>query len=385
VILSAPRSGSSFLFHLLSRHPDFVSPLGEDTPFFRLMGLGWVDSFQQSDRIDPEGLDSSTVRELARWILRDCAGGAQGQVADDVAAREISCRLLLQWPELCGDVEKLFDSVRKALRGPSLLEGLARELPGFRPELYDGASGASPPERSYFLEEPPFVIPRPRPRPRRRAPVRDFEGKILLLKTSTNAYRIPLILRLFPKAEYRFILLSRNPMGSINGLIDGWRSGGFHSHRLDSITDLAIEGYTRPEAASTRVWWKFDLPPGWAVKTRASLPEVCSFQWTAANQAILEHRKLLGDALEIRYESLLHLRNLGAELDGVLDLLGVSPYEHSELLKGRADSIMSVIPHASGRWKARREVLLPLLTEQPAVRETAEALGYDLANPEGLA
>lgn len=374
VILSAPRSGSSFLFHLLSKHPDFVAPLGEDTPFFRLMGLGCVGSFEESDAIDPVSVDPSVVRELACWILRDCSGGE--------TARDVACRLLLQWPVFSADPEKLLCSVTKALESsspPEALEALARELPEIQTALYDGKGGAIPLERSCFFEEPPFVVPKG------RASVESFDGKILLLKTSTNAYRIPLILKLFPKAEYRFILLSRNPMGSINGLIDGWRSGGFHSHRLDAFGDLSIEGYTRPDDPSTRAWWKFDLPPGWAAKTRSSLPEVCSFQWTAANQAILGNRKLLGDALEVKYESLLHPRNLGAELEGVLDLLGASPYERSLLLKTRADSIMSVIPPASGRWKARRGVLLPLLEEHPMVRATAEAMGYDLEKPEGLA
>src|SRR6185295_16998138 len=52
VILAGSRTGSSFLFRALSSLGGFLAPLGEETPFYRQGGLGWVRSTGDSDRIE---------------------------------------------------------------------------------------------------------------------------------------------------------------------------------------------------------------------------------------------------------------------------------------------------------------------------------------------
>src|SRR4051812_42672532 len=71
VILGGSRSGSSLLFSALAESGAFIAPQGEETPFYRLAGLGWVDHAKASDEI-PGPWAPSKLQEVARNLLRDC-------------------------------------------------------------------------------------------------------------------------------------------------------------------------------------------------------------------------------------------------------------------------------------------------------------------------
>src|SRR5271166_1728992 len=70
VLLGASRSGSSYLFSLLSESGAFWSPQGEETPFCRLADFGWVEKTNSSDQWAPPW-PPSQLRELGQLLLRD--------------------------------------------------------------------------------------------------------------------------------------------------------------------------------------------------------------------------------------------------------------------------------------------------------------------------
>jgi hypothetical protein len=161
--------------------------------------------------------------------------------------------------------------------------------------LYDvpGARNLSHPQGKLpelFLEEPAFILPAPRALPMPEA----LRCTPLLLKSSANAYRIQFLKALFPHAEFRWIVLARNPASSINGFIDGWQSNAFHAHNVGRFTTLKIKGYSETFPGGER-WWKFDLPPGWSEYRSSDLPEVCAFQWRSAYSRILKDVEQTGD------------------------------------------------------------------------------------------
>ncbi len=383
VILSASRSGSSFLFHLLSHHPGFMAPAGEETPFYRMSGLGWADELAQSDRVDGSP-SPETFERIANLILSDAGCYDYSEVAADTGyPAEAVARLILQRPPLAPNAAALLAVAQKIFRktaGPtfsaqhywSTLLKTAQVEPRFVPG----------PANEFVFEEPPFVIPEPR----LRVTSADLASRTLLLKASANSYRVPQLQSLFPNAQVKFILLSRNPASSINGLTDGWLSPDFHSHNLQEVAELNIAGYTFVDRPATRCWWKFDLPPGWSALAGAPLTEVCAFQWVAANRAIIKEQARLGASLRINYEHLLDQKSLLAQLDSIVRFVEMDAKAALPVLEkiaARAPHVMAVHPPQAGKWKARRSQILPQLATT-GVREVAAALGYDLKDPERL-
>ncbi|MEI7530251.1 MAG: sulfotransferase, partial [Elusimicrobiota bacterium] len=193
---------------------------------------------------------------------------------------------------------------------------------------------------------------------------------------SSNCYRAGFIKKLFPAARIRFVLLARNPMASINGLMEGWLSRGFFSRNIGAIKELGIKGYSTPEKPWSLDWWKFDLPPGWAGYSRKTLEEVCAFQWLSANEQILKDSDngVFEEKLSIKYEDLLAPSSLSREIKKILDLAGLTDLD---IAAGSAAArhVMSVSAPRPGKWLKRERALLPLVSGR--VKAAAERLGYD--------
>jgi hypothetical protein len=228
-----------------------------------------------------------------------------------------------------------------------------------------------------FLEEPPFILQTPRafptPEELRRTP--------LLLKTSSNAYRLQLLKTLFPHSEFRWIVLARNPASSINGLIDGWQSNAFHAHNVGRFTTLKIGGYSDTFPYGEH-WWKFDLPPGWSQYLSADLPEVCAFQWRSAYSCILKDVGHTGDqVLHVKYEDLLNPGRGFSELERIFEFVQSPPLKIPDLTSTRP--VMASKAPSPARWRQREYVIWPLI-QSAAVRDIAERLGYDLSSPDRL-
>jgi hypothetical protein len=383
VILGGSRSGSSFLFSLLADSGAFWSPQGEETPFYRLADLGWVDGPRDSDALHaPWGL--ATLQDAAEGVLRDLGRTTKVLTKQDRAhfTAQAATRLLMQWPQLNMEPSDVLASLQFSLEKaehPAALWTHWLEAAGLPLEFYDleGAPRLTP--RLEFpdvvIEEPPFILQRPRKKPSPR----ELQSGVMLLKTSTNAYRIPLLRAMFPQARFQWLVLTRNPAASINGLMDGWRSGAFHSHNLRDIARLQIPGYSDTLPAGED-WWKFDLPPGWMDMIKEPLEQVCAFQWTSTYTNILRHLQQTSDPVHmLKFEELLRPETRDQRMREIYDFAKVPPVPTSAASFVRP--VMASQPPGPARWR-QRETEIRSALNYSCLRETTQSLGYDFARLE---
>lgn len=117
----------------------------------------------------------------------------------------------------------------------------------------------------------------------------------LLEKTPRNALNVPFIRKLFP--DMRAVFLHREPRETIASIMEAWQTGltkgGF-------VTFPNLPGWNMRH-------WCLLLPPGWRALNGRSLAEIATFQWLAANDAILQSLLELDRArwLPVRYRDLL--------------------------------------------------------------------------------
>jgi hypothetical protein len=198
-----------------------------------------------------------------------------------------------------------------ALLHALLLRELRYKYPSINPWYYDlqpellrrfhpGVPVAVGPPSSCVIEEPPFITIRP------TEPLGpgDLEQKELVIKSPSNAFRLPFFRTIFPRARVRVLHLTREAAPSIAGLINGWLYRGFHSHRLPGV--LNMPGYVDEVGEEERQWWKFELPPEWREWTSQPLVDVCAWQWARVHQEILATTD--GDAsssIRVRFEDLI--------------------------------------------------------------------------------
>ncbi len=357
VILGSSRSGSSLLHHLLSEHPEIISLQGEEVTFTKMFGLNSINHFDDSDLLKSN--EYTCTPELAQEILFDAGYKAENS---ERFILDRAQRLLLQWPEINFDSADLIHACSLP-NWEEVIGHLKTKYPKVEIGLYDQFLNGSH-EGLHFLEEPPFVVPK------FKTYKKEVSEKILLLKSSVNAFRADYLFSLFPKAKFQFIHLTRNPAASINGLIDGWLSSAFHSHNVSHLTELSISSY------ENKSWWKFDLPPGWKNFTNKSLEEVCTFQWLSANQSILnflENKK----AVRVKYEEMSSEEELFQTLRRICHELELNGNFIETL--SPPPSVMSVHKPHQYRWKMRAETLIPLF-QSPEIAALSLKLGYNVHN-----
>ncbi|MFH0984454.1 MAG: hypothetical protein V1882_02845 [Candidatus Omnitrophota bacterium] len=414
IIASSSRSGSSLLFSILKDIPSFYSLSGENVPFYKLNRL--LDDTFGSDEV-PEGLMGADpyLPGLSRDLLSDFAfTELHGDIFTDQKIAEVywddlTLRFPLQWPgirfslDILSDrIRQAFDTVRKS--HPEfcketfyleLLWLLKRDYSEIDPYYYDIPAEriagkfpglpvpSGPPDACLAVEEPPFILLSPR----RKACRADLSDKTLLLKTSLDCYRLPLIESLMPQAAIKIIHLTRNPAASVNGLCDGWMHRGFFSHNLKIFLDqnknghafekLGIQGYS-DKYEWGKWWWNFELPPGWQDYSQRPLEEVCAFQWHSAHTAIRAYLNTKKKAYcVVKCENILEdLRTRMGEMEKIVDFLGVE----REFLKGLKLDLLRVV-HATEapsffRWKKRGKALTSVV-KTPPMNEMSAQLGYD--------
>ena len=97
-----------------------------------------------------------------------------------------------------------------------------------------------------------------------------------LEKTPRNALNVAFMKKVFP--AMRAIFLYRDPRENIASIIEAWEEGG-KTGRFVTFRDLP--NWDRDH-------WCLLLPPEWQQMQGCSLAEIAAFQWSAANQAILD-------------------------------------------------------------------------------------------------
>ncbi len=379
VVLGSSRSGSSLLFQMLAQSGAFWAPAGEETPLFRMNGLGWIENTKQSDVLSsilPEKAKADIRRDLFIEL------GGHGHLA------RWARRILWQWPDQDIRLKDLVDLTRLYITGSNrsadpvvawvdLIQRLGLEdsfydLPGFHSKRHSPVNVPS-----YFIEEPPFVMPGLS----ECVTIETLKSRPILLKTSTHAYRLPLLRTIFPNSRFYLLMLTRNPAASINGLMDGWLSNAFHSHNLEGVAELNIDGYTNTAPQGDR-WWKFDLPPGWMGMRGEPLEQVCAFQWRLAYEHILSQTRISPDPfLTVKHEELTAATTSRESFEKIFKFLGLAPARWPDLNATRP--VMASMPPQPARWRRREEQILPLLATDE-VRTVAEHLDYDLSSPDEL-
>jgi hypothetical protein len=242
----------------------------------------------------------------------------------------------------------------------------------------DVAAPEGPPNTWFCIEEPPFVVVAPRRVPH----VGDFADKPLLLKAPVDAYRLRLLRKLFPNAEFKYIHLVRNPASSINGLIDGWQHWGFFSHNTVGLSELSIGGDS-DLAPWGRSWWKVEIPPGWQEMILQPIENVCGFQWYSAHKAIVEKVSVgkPNDILRLPFERLQDGRTLRDSLVKVCRFVGV-PYDFSfDAASRKMPVVMATARPVPGRWLGRRDRIWSVV-EQDHIKELSAHLGYRMDQPD---
>jgi hypothetical protein len=404
VVASSSRSGSSVFSEILRQSSQFWHLSGEVNPFMRLTRLAWPESGSGSDSLGSAHCTPANARALDAYLSMEI-----GEPADDLSdcwlGEEFTWRLYgrlsLQWPleeftiSEVGRWQATALKDARELRGGSFswksdvelfhvlfLKNARAEHPSIDPYYYDldpklikavFADLPRPvgPPGPIIIEEPPFILIRPWA----RGTLEDWASRPLLIKTPSNAYRLKFLQSLFPNAHFRILHLTRNPAASINGIYEGWRHWGFHSHYIGP--DLKLRGYVEdgdPECG----WWKFDLPPGWAEYKSSSLAEVCAFQWQSAHEFILEFIRQSGvEYRRIHFETILGSADTRLEVfKDLYDWLHLVPDQNIlETLHHSLPVVMAIAKPLRCRWRANEAALWPVLQAE-RIREVSECLGY---------
>lgn len=388
VVCSSSRSGSTVFAELLRRSPQLLTFSAEINPHVTiptLTGGGGCDVV--ADPSPYAAIDDGLA--VLRSELGNDLGAPAGHVDRGVFARHLAWRLTMQWPQepidpavvaTLVDAAQGFGAQSAADLFLDLLPALRRQYPSINPYRYDlprtvvaaRFADASPPvgpPAEPVVEMAPFVVPRAW----RVATPSEAAATTAVAATPRNAFRLPLLAQAFPNARVRVVHLTRNPAAAVNGLRDGWLHAGFFSCRSDQ--PLAIDGYTDRFPTWGATWWNYDVPPGWREWTQRPLVDVCTFQWSAAQDATADGATAIGaDRHRIAYEDVVGPPDRRAKaLTALAAWLEVDP---GPLLDaGDLPVVMPTAPPRPRRWQDNAEVLAPLLNDR-AIREQARALGY---------
>jgi hypothetical protein len=387
LVLGGPRGGTSAFKSILAQHSQCLAMAGEHRLFFTLMGLNHPDAGSEAEAED--GIPSSETARLLIDFILTCAFHGPERACPDADetlryALDWALRLPLQWSGHDIDPDRVVTIVTDAVArfrttgvpdlnqlDGTVLAALVRAYPFVQPALYDGVGGKAPnwPEITRagilpIVEITPFVVPRPRMLKRRDTPV-----SLLLLKASSDPFRLRTLRALFADRDVTILRLLRNPMASINGLLDGWNYPAFWQHDLSDLDDVP----------ATLRGWCFDLFPDWRKAARSGdLRAIAAKQWSVPNR-----RLTLAEGHPAPNETWHRFR---------FELFQASPAQRAALMGQAAAALGFREQTAPGlaapryinatsaprarRWQTDRPDLARLL-DLPEILATAEEIGYD--------
>jgi hypothetical protein len=190
---------------------------------------------------------------------------------------------------------------------------------------------------------------------------------LLLEKTPENALRVPFLAAAFPGA--RFLFLHRDPRQNVSSILEAWRRDGF-------VNIPALPGW--PHGA-----WHFLLPEGWRDLRDASLLDVASFQWNAANEQALDDLEVLPRDrwIDIDYAEL--VLSPQAVVRRVCDFVGV-PMDGSlqaALARPLPVAATAISPPSPIKWRSNREFHESALERYRLTSGRLRSLGRHSAPP----
>jgi hypothetical protein len=282
--------------------------------------------------------------------------------------------------------ERYWDLVRPPMQEPVFIVGCSRSgttvtfetlsaAPNFLsfgyeiPQFWDGLWG--PHDNGWDSEAAGANDARPE---HRDAALRHFYARLgrgrVLDKTCINVMRIPYLHALFPKSK--FVFIQRDGRDNISSLIDGWR----HDRHFDleqflgpSPDPVAINGGEFTQ-------WSFFLPPGWRDYNRASLEEVCAYQWVSANRLALQAKAQLPveQWIQLRYEDIFERPvEMFQEAFERLDVT-FTPELRDRCANLRPTSIVKGAPKKQ-KWKEHNPEAIERIL--PMIRPMMMELGYE--------
>ena len=331
LIVGSSRSGTTLIHHLLSQHPEINSLPGEDSSYVKLFTGFQVDNFNFNDQIN--GLEDQFNNAIL-LLLNDIGNNSKGPPS----SLETLKRFSFQHPEIFLNYSN--DELLKILEEEINYTDFLKKF-NILNNLYENNTVLHAEFNPKFLiEDPPFINPSKRTYQKQ-------ERNILLLKASSNVYRLKMFEKLFSHTKIHYIYANRSPEESINGLYDGWQSNAFHSYKIQNTT-LKIKDY------SDNNWWKFDLPPNWEQYTQSPLAEVCRFQWESANLEILKHiaKKRF---YTIKYHDLFDSNSLYKKLNLIMKHLNINSFNK---IQEKVPQVMTTFPPSKDRWLKRSNLIL---------------------------
>lgn len=176
-----------------------------------------------------------------------------------------------------------------------------------------------------------------------------------LEKTPKNALRQPFLEKVFPGARY--IWLYRDPRPNISSMMEAWKSGRWVTYRK-------LRGWRGPA-------WSLLLPPGWQQMSGRPLPEICAFQWAAANRIILDDLSTLPDErwIACNYDEL--IEDAEGTVSRICEFAGLETDEHlrQHLSKPLPLSRFTHTAPDREKWRRNEDHITPQLD---SIRETWE-------------
>jgi hypothetical protein len=395
LVLGGPRCGTSALRSLLARHGLVAALPGEHRPYLTLLGHNFPDHGGEGECDDTGILPDCERHELLDMIFVSAQAGAP---LDHPNPREIerfalewALRLPLQWPELDLDPARVVDAItavtgRHVASGHScatsafdclLLRALTQLDGGINPACYDidptflnhfpgYVLKPTRPSSSVIVEITPFVLLRPR-----RIKGIDCGVEALVLKCSSDPYRLKTLRALFAEWDTIVIQLTRNPLASINGLLDGWHHHGFWQHDLGFIRSVP----------STRRWWSFDLIDKWHQMVAGPTLDIAAAQWLDPNSRI-SAAAVNPEANEtwhrVAFERFIEGHHARSSMVKELVAAARLPVDAAIHDATFVPTVVNrTIDPRVGRWRERANELLPLLNRME-LSTLAHQLGYPM-------
>jgi len=392
IVVGSPRGGTSAIHNLLRFAEGAAAPLGEHRCLFTLRGWNFPDATLERECVEDAPVPPLVRQALLDQIASECWGEPNLEPSPEqraLFAWNWALRFGLQWSDLDLDPEWLAERVEGVIRmlqrrgvvldDQNVTAAVLRTLldagvpldphlyaldDHLRREVFADVPEAERSPGATILEIPPFIAFGPRHRP-------PASADTLVIKASSDAYRLPRVRRLFAGWSIRWLHLARNPLAAVNGLLDGWAHRGFWQHDLTKIERRGGGNGDGPARL-----WCFDLFPGWREYLDRPLVDTCLQQWHYPHSRILTHLADEPNVTRAHFEEFLAGGPTRWQmLVNLVEGLGLSAGPDFVRAAQRPAIVNATVAPAPARWIGSRPALISLLSEERVAAMVVD-LGY---------